>query len=320
MADTTTEPSVDSATEIAKAVAEREAVMEAIEGNDDYEFGDDVTPTETTGPVSEEALEEAANTTATIDDAIYEEAEKLGLDREAVDALGEARALRTIVNARRKRDAEMVQDEPAETATNTTVEEVAEELGIDLTDDDVDPKILGQIKKMVAAHNKMASGLNKASGRFKDLDALAEQVKSISGFVQNAQQAQADGWLDQQIEALGPEWAEKFGTGPKSSLPAGSAHRKARESLLDDVSRMGRIALERGENPDPAALFRKMLAANHSDHQQKISRRKAEAPIRDRAGQFTTKPNGTSKPPSKAQAAEAELAEIEADPNYRFGG
>lgn len=307
MADTATDTTTTTET-----IDPMQAQIAAITSNADFKLGDKV---ELPEPEVVEPTTQGAEAPE-IDDDIYEEAERIGLSKEDVRDLGEARTLRLILKAGRAK-------EPApepEQATTKQVEDLADQLGIDLTDDDVDPKILGQLKKMVEFNNKQSARLSQLGGKFKDFDALREQVKSVSGFVQNAQEAQRWQFLDQQIESLGADWADVLGKGPTTRLEKGSKHFQARKALLDDVMEYGRSRQARGENPDPAVIFKKMLAANHSDHQQTLARRKIEPQLRDQRGQYTTPPRSGKPTPADPNAREAQrIAEIVANPDYKYG-
>lgn len=301
-----------------------QAQIAAIAGNAEYRLGDevvlsepDVVPTDTT------AAQGADETAPPADDAkapeidadIYAEAERIGLSPDDVRDLGEARTLRLILKASRNQPAQ-----PKAEAKNPGEQAVADQFGIDLSDaDDFDPKLVKNLKAMAAKINELA-GLKGSVEKFKDYDELREQVTSLSGFVQNAQRAEAERWVDRKFEELGKDWADKFGTGPTGKLDRASAQFKARKALLDDVSVWANGYAARGENPDHDALFNKVLNANHRDHQQTLARRKIEEPLRNQKGQFLTPPRSGKPTPADPKAAQAQkIAEIVGNPDYRYG-
>lgn len=321
MADTVT----DTTTPDTSVADTMQAQIAAIAGNPEFRIGDDVVlPTTDAGskPDANEGEQpgEAADTidaskTPEIDADIYQEAERIGLSADDVRDLGEARTLRLILKAQRSQT-----KAPEPEAKSAGEKAVEEQFGIDLSDaDDFDPKLIKNLKAMAAKINELA-GLKGSVEKFKDYDSLREQVTSLSGFVQNAQRAEAERWVDRKFEELGKDWADKFGTGPTSKLDRASPQFKARKALLDDVSVWANGYAARGENPDHDALFNKVLNANHRDHQQTLARRKIEEPLRNQKGQFLTPPrSGKPTPLDPKMAEQQKIAEIVGNPDYRYG-
>lgn len=132
--------------------------------------------------------------------------------------------------------------------------------------------------------------------RLAEYGEVPTRLKALEEFYQNTQRQQQEQWADSKFASLGDEYVELIGKGSTRSIKDEKV-RSNRVAVLEEIGvYVAGLQAQGKPLPDPDVLFERAVNSVFGPKQSLIARKQVETRLRDKSGQFLSKPRGSTGP------------------------